>query len=74
MKKHGHTDVLGNSRSLFSQPYTKVKFAARLGVVSLCYPQQAFGMVLSNLKKDSPKYGRDCTKRTIHFSHVDQIS
>ena len=61
VKKHGHKAGFGNSRSLFSQPYKSIEkiayqgqVAARLGVVSLCYTQQALGLLLSNLKRESP--------------------
>lgn len=61
IKKHGRKAAFGSSQSLFAQPYKsmeKIAFqgqmAARLGIISLCYTQQALGLLLSNLKKDTP--------------------
>ena len=61
IKKHGRKAAFGSSQSLFSQPYKSMEkiayqgqIAARLGIISLCYTQQALGLLLSNLKKDSP--------------------
>ena len=32
------------------------QMAARLGIISLCYIQQALGLLLANLMKDSPNW------------------
>ena len=65
VKKHGYRAVFGNSRSLFSQPYKSIEkiayqgqVAARLSVVCLCYTQQALGVLLSNLKRESPNLNK----------------
>ena len=61
IKKHGRKAAFGNSQSLFPQHYKSMEktayqgqVAARLGIVTLCYTQQALGLLISNLKKDSP--------------------
>lgn len=61
IKKHGRRAAFGNSQSLFSQPFKSMEkiayqgqMAARMGIVSLCYAQQALGLLLTNLKSASP--------------------
>ena len=61
IKKHGRRAIFGTSQSLFSQPcksIEKIAFqgqvAARMGIISLCYSQQAMGLLLKNLKSESP--------------------
>ena len=61
IKKHGHLATFGASQSLFSQPYKSIEriafqgqVAARMGIISLCYSQQAMGLLLKNLKSESP--------------------
>ena len=61
IKKHGRKSAFGSSQPLFSQPFKSMEkiayqgqVAARLGIVTLCYTQQALGLLISNLKRDSP--------------------
>ena len=61
IKKHGRRATFGTSQSLFSQPYKSIEkiafqgqVAARMGIISLCYSQQAMGLLLKNLKSESP--------------------
>lgn len=61
IKRHGRKAAFGSSQSLFSQPFKsleKIAFqgqvAARLGIISICYTQQALGQLLNNLKSSSP--------------------
>ena len=61
IKKHGRRATFGTSQSLFSQQYKSIEkiafqgqVAARMGIISLCYSQQAMGLLLKNLKSESP--------------------
>ena len=61
IKKHGRRAAFGNSQALFTQPFKSIEkiafqgqLAACMGIISLCYAQQALGLLLTNLKKDSP--------------------
>ena len=61
VKKHGHKASFWNSWPLFSQPYKSIEkiayqgqVAAKPSVVYLCYTHQALGLLLSNLKRESP--------------------
>ena len=61
IKKHGRRAAFGNSQALFTQPFKSIEkiafqgqLAARMGIISLSYAQQALGLLLTNLKKDSP--------------------
>ncbi|MCG7878005.1 MAG: hypothetical protein N0C90_16985, partial [Candidatus Thiodiazotropha endolucinida] len=57
IKKHGRRAAFGSSQSLFSQPYKSIEkiafqgqVASRMGIVSVCYAQQALGLLLRNLQ------------------------
>ena len=61
IQKHGRLATFGTSQSLFFQPYKSIEkiafqgqVAARMGIISLCYSQQAMGLLLKNLKSESP--------------------
>lgn len=61
IKKHGRRAAFGSSQSLFSQPYKSVEkiafqgqVASRMGIVSVCYAQQAFGLLLRYLQSSKP--------------------
>ena len=61
IKKHGRRAAFGSSQSLFTQPYKSVEkiayqgqVAARMGIISVCYTQQALGRLLNNLSGKSP--------------------
>lgn len=61
IKKHGRRAAFGSTQSLFSQPFKSLEkiayqgqIAARMGIVSLCYTQQALGLLLNNLSSKSP--------------------
>lgn len=59
VKKHGRKAAFGASHSLYSQPNKAIEkiayqgqVAAKMGVISLCYAQQALGQLLINLKDE----------------------
>lgn len=61
IRKHGRKAAFGSTQSLFSQPYKSIEkiafqgqVAARMGIISICYTQQALGSLLNNLKSTSP--------------------
>ena len=61
IKKHGHRTAYGSSQSLFSQPFKSIEkivyqrqVASWMGLISDCYSQQALGLLLKNLKSESP--------------------
>ena len=61
MRRHGRKAAFGNTQSLYSQPFKSIEkigyqgqVAARLGMISICYTQQALGNLLTNLKSSSP--------------------
>ena len=61
IRRHGRKAAFGNTQSLYSKPhpsFEKVAYqgqvAARLGIVSVCYTQQALGLLLTNLQSKSP--------------------
>ena len=61
VRRHGGRAAFGSSQSLFSQPYKSIEkvayqgqMAARMGIVSLCYGQQALSALLHNLQSNSP--------------------
>ena len=61
IKKHGRRAAFGSSQSLFTQPFKSVEkiayqgqVAARMGIISVCYTQQALGCLLNNLSGKSP--------------------
>lgn len=61
IKKHGRRAAYGSSQSLFSQPFKSIEkiafqgqVASRMGLISVCYSQQALGLLLKNLKSESP--------------------
>ena len=61
IKKHGRKAAFGSSQCLYSQPYKSIEriayqgqVAARMGIISICYTQQALGKLLNNLKSSSP--------------------
>ena len=64
LKKHSRRAAFGNSQWLYSQPYRsiekkayQVQLAARMGIISLCYSQQALGLLLNTLKSTSSNIG-----------------
>ena len=61
IKKHGRSADFSNSQALFTQPFKSIEkiafqgqLAARMGIISLCYAQQALSLLLTDLKNDSP--------------------
>ena len=61
IKKHGRRAAFGNTQTLFNQPFKSMEkiayqgqVAARMGIISMCYAQQALGSLLQNLKSSSP--------------------
>lgn len=61
IKKHGRRAAFGSSQTLFSQPFKSIEkiayqgqLASRMGIISVCYAQQALGLLLKNLKSSSP--------------------
>ena len=61
IKRHGRRAAYGSSQSLFSQPFKSIEkiayqgqVASRMGLISVCYLQQALGLLLKNLKSESP--------------------
>ena len=76
IKKYGRRAAFGSSQTLFNQPFKymeKVAYqgqvAARMGIISMCYAQQALGSLLQNLKSDSPNIdvGTECMR---HFCNI----
>ena len=61
IKKHGCRAAYGSSQSLFSQPFKSIEkiayqgqVASQMALISVCYSQQALGLLLKNLKSESP--------------------
>ena len=61
IRKHGRKAAFGNTQTLFSQPFKSIEkvayqgqVAARMGIISTCYAQQALSALLQNLKSESP--------------------
>lgn len=61
IKKHGRRAAFGSTQTLFSQPFKSMEkiayqgqVAARMGIISMCYAQQALGSLLQNLKGNTP--------------------
>lgn len=61
IRKHGRKAAFGNSQTLFGQPFKSIEkvayqgqVAARMGIISTCYAQQALSALLQNLKSQSP--------------------
>lgn len=61
VKKHGPRAAFGTSQSLYSQPFKAIEraayqgqTAARMGLVTICYGQQALGTLLQNLQSQEP--------------------
>lgn len=61
IKKHGRRAAFGSTQTLFSQPFKSMEkiayqgqVAARMGIISMCYAQQALGSLLQNLKGSTP--------------------
>lgn len=85
IKKHGRKAAFGSSQCLYSQPYKSMEriayqgqVAARMGIISICYTQQALGNLLNNLKSSSPNLdeavqnGRDIF--AMSTKSLDQMS
>ena len=61
MGRHVRNAAFSNTQTLYSQPFKSVEkigyqgqVAARLGMIKICYTQQALGNLLNNLKSSSP--------------------
>ena len=61
IRRHGRKAAFGSNQSLYSQSYKSIEkigyqgqVAARMGIISICYTQQALGSLLNNLKSSSP--------------------
>lgn len=61
IKKHGRRAAFGNSQALFNQPFKSIEkiayqgqIASRMGIISVCYAQQALSLLLNNLKGSAP--------------------
>lgn len=61
VKKHGRRAAFGSTQALFSQPFKSMEriafqgqVAARMGLITLCYAQQALGSLLQNLQAKDP--------------------
>ena len=55
IRRYGRKAAFGNTQIIFSQPFKSLdrisyqgQMAARLGIISICYTQQALGSLLNN--------------------------
>ena len=65
VKKYGHKAAFGNSHSLYNRQMRAVEkigyqgqTAARMGIITTCYSQQALGSLLDNLQSPEPNLDR----------------
>ena len=65
VKKYGHKAAFGSSRGLYNRQMRTIEkigyqgqTAARMGIITTCYTQQALGCLLDNLQSQEPNLDR----------------